>query len=149
MNIGLQITKNVDKYNKLVSLLNLQGLEDISLLHTPDDDSLKENIKDLDILVCYKITPDLFHYRSYRLKWIHIGAAGVDGNLFQDVLKSKVMITNSKGINSRPVAEFIMSQMLYPGQQKLLIDPENATLENGINGRKAWFDFIVAKKRDT
>lgn len=39
----------------------------------------------------------------------------------------------------------IMSLMLYPGQQKLLIDPENAILENGINGRKAWFDFIVAK----
>ena len=39
----------------------------------------------------------------------------------------------------------IMSLMLYPGQQKLLIDPENAILENGVNGRKAWFDFIVAK----
>ena len=113
MNIGLQITKNVDKYKKLVSLLNLKGLKDISLLHIPDDKSLKENIKDLDILVCYKITPDLFHYRSDRLKWIHIGAAGVDGNLFEDVLKSRVMITNSKGINSKPVAEFIMSQILY------------------------------------
>ena len=39
----------------------------------------------------------------------------------------------------------IMSLMLYPGQQKLLINPVNATLEDGIKGKKAWFDFIVAK----
>ena len=38
-----------------------------------------------------------------------------------------------------------MSLMLYPGQQKLLINPVNATLENGIKVRKARFDFIVAK----
>ena len=39
----------------------------------------------------------------------------------------------------------IMSLMLYPGQQKLLINPVNAILEDGIKGKKAWFDFIVAK----
>ena len=39
----------------------------------------------------------------------------------------------------------IMSLMLYPGQQKLLINPVNATLENGIKVRKARFDFIIAK----
>ena len=113
MNIGLQITKNADKYKKLISLLDLKNQKDISLIHIKNDESLKKNFKKLDILVCYQITPELFSYRSDKLKWIHIGAAGVDGNLFDDVLKSKVMITNSKGINSNPVAEFIMSQILY------------------------------------
>ena len=113
MNIGLQITKNIDKYKKLISLLDLQDLENISLIHIKDNQSLKKHFKNLDILVCYQITPDMFSHRSDKLKWIHIGAAGVDGNLFEDVVKSKVMITNAKGINSRPVAEFVMSQILY------------------------------------
>jgi len=113
VNIGLQITKNTDKYKKLISLLDLKDQKDISLIHIKDNESLKKNFKNLDILVCYQINPELFSYRSDKLKWIHIGAAGVDGNLFEDVLKSKVMITNSKGINSKPVAEFIMSQILY------------------------------------
>jgi len=111
--IGLQITKNTDKYKKLISLLDLQNLENISLIHIKDKESLKKHFENLDILVCYQITPDLFNYRSDKLKWIHIGAAGVDENLFNDIIKSKVMITNAKGINSRPVAEFIMSQILY------------------------------------
>ncbi len=113
MNIGLQITKNADKYKRLVSLLDFKNEKDISLIHIKDNESLKSQFKDLDVLVCYQITPELFSYRSDKLKWIHIGASGVDGNLFNDILKSKVMITNAKGINSKPVAEFIMSQILY------------------------------------
>ena len=113
MRIGLQITKNPKKYKKLKSLFDMEVLHDITFIHIPDLNSLKKNLKTLDVLVCYGITPEYFEYRSDSLKWIHIGASGVDGNLFPEVLKSKVMITNSKGINSGPVAEFIISQILF------------------------------------
>ena len=113
MKVGLKITKNLDKYNKLVSLLDLKNLKGVSFVHIKDSESLKKHFKDLDVLVCYKITPELFNYRSNKLKWIHIGASGIDDSLFDDIINSKVMLTNSKGINARPVAEFIMSQILY------------------------------------
>ena len=113
MNIGLQITKNLKKYKSLVSLFDAENLKNNNFIHIPDADSLKNKLKDLDVLVCYGITADIFKHRSEKLRWVHIGASGVDGNLFSDILKSKVMITNSKGINSKPVAEFIMSQILY------------------------------------
>ena len=113
MKIGLQITKNPKKYKSLTSLLDMGLLKDTTFIHIPDLESLKRNLKKIDVLVCYGITPKYFEYRSDRLKWIHIGASGVDGNLFPKVLKSKVMITNAKGINSRPVAEFIISQILF------------------------------------
>ena len=69
--------------------------------------------KILDVLVTYQIKPEIFKYHSNKLKWIHIGASGIEENLFEDILKSKVMITNAKGINSKPVAEFVMSQIMY------------------------------------
>ena len=117
MRVGLQITKNKDKYKKLVSLFNSSLLKDVSFIHIKDYKSLEKNFKNLNVLVCYGITPELFRYRSDKLEWIHIGASGVDGNLFSDILKSKVIITNAKGINSKPVAEFIMSQILYFSKQ--------------------------------
>lgn len=117
MRVGLQITKNKDKYKKLVSLFNSSLLKDVSFIHIKDNKSLEKNFKNLNVLVCYGITPELFRYRSDKLEWIHIGASGVDGNLFSDILKSKVIITNAKGINSKPVAEFIMSQILYFSKQ--------------------------------
>ena len=117
MKVGLQITKNIDKYKKLVSLFDSSLLKDISFIHIKDYKSLEKNFKNLNVFVCYGITPELFRYRSDKLKWIHIGASGVDGNLFPEILKSKVIITNAKGINSKPVAEFIMSQILYFSKQ--------------------------------
>ena len=113
MIIGLQITKNKDKYNKLVSLLNKNQFKGVSFIHISDYRSLKLNFKDLNILVCYGITPELFNYRSDKLKWIHIGAAGIEDSLFDSIIKSKVIITNAKGINSKHVAEFIMSHILH------------------------------------
>ena len=113
MKVGLKITKNLDKYNKLVSLLDLKNLKGVSFVNIKDSESLKKHFKDLDVLVCYKITPELFNYRSNKLKWIHIGASGVEENLFDEILKSKIMITNAKGINSKPVAEFVISQIMY------------------------------------
>ena len=113
MKVGLQITKNQKKFSKLLSLLNDKEYKDFSFIHIADNKDLSNNIEDLDILVCYGISPNIFNLRSEKLKWIHIGASGIEENLFNDVLKSRVMITNSKGINSKPVAEFIMAQILY------------------------------------
>ena len=46
MIIGLQITKNKDKYNKLVSLLNKNQFKGVSFIHISDYRSLKLNFKD-------------------------------------------------------------------------------------------------------
>ena len=138
MVIGLQITKNKDKYKKLVSLIDSPNLNNISFVHIENDNSLKKLFKKIDVLVTYKITPDLFNYRSENLKWIHIGASGIEENLFEDLIKSKVIITNSKGINSKPVAEFIISQIMFFAKQ--IKECEN------FKSNKDWNQWKLAKK---
>tara|TARA_Y100000814_G_scaffold241997_1_gene186572 strand:- start:373 stop:1350 length:978 start_codon:yes stop_codon:yes gene_type:complete len=138
MIVGLQITKNKKKYKKLVSLIDDSGLDNVSFLHIENDASLKKNFKKIDVLVTYKITPDLFKYRSKNLKWIHIGSSGVEENLFEDLIKSKVIITNSKGINSKPVAEFIISQIMFFAKQ--ILECEN------FKSNKIWDQWNLAKK---
>ena len=138
MVIGLQITKNKDKYKKLVSLIDSSNFHNISFVHIENDDSLKEFLKKIDVLVTYKITPDLFNYRSKNLKWIHIGASGIEENLFEDLIKSKVILTNSKGINSKPVAEFIISQIMFFAKQ--IKECEN------FKSNKNWNQWKLAKK---
>lgn len=113
MQIGLQITKNKNKFDSLVSCLESDELNGISFVHIADNKDLMNQIKNLDVLVCYGISKEIFNLRSDKLKWIHIGASGVEENLFEELIKSKVMLTNAKGINSKPVAEFIMGQILF------------------------------------
>ena len=141
MRVGLQITKNKDKYRQLIKYIDVSKIKNITLIHIKDDKSLKEKINTLDILVTYKITPELFQHRSENLKWIHIGASGVEENLFDDLLKSKVMLTNSKGINSKPVAEFIMSQIMFFAKQ--------FSECNKFKLNKRWNQWELAKKNKT
>jgi len=46
------------------------------------------------------------------LKWIHVAAAGVDKLLFDSLRNSDVVVTNSRGIFDRPIAEFVLGSIL-------------------------------------
>ncbi|MEO6827389.1 MAG: D-2-hydroxyacid dehydrogenase, partial [Microbacteriaceae bacterium] len=46
------------------------------------------------------------------LKWIHVAAAGVDTLLFDELRNSAVVVTNSRGIFDRPIAEFVLAGIL-------------------------------------
>lgn len=50
--------------------------------------------------------------RCDSLKWIHIAAAGVDSLMFDDLVESEVVVTNSRGIFDRPIAEFVLGTIL-------------------------------------
>jgi len=113
MNIGIQITKSKIKFDHLISLIKNNFSDNLSFIHIKDESDLLKKIKNLDVLVTYKISPSSFKHRSERLKWIHIGASGIEENLFAELIKSKVTITNAKGINANEVAEFIIAQILY------------------------------------
>mgnify|MGYP001460309005 FL=1 len=119
MNIGLQLTQNSQKYNNLLSLLkdNLDNEKSYNFINLPNRSQLEKYFKELDILVCYKMNKNLFTYSSEKLKWIHFGAAGIDGSLFQNLLKSKVIITTSSGINSDAVAEYVLGGILYSSKR--------------------------------
>ncbi|MCT9625359.1 D-2-hydroxyacid dehydrogenase [Pseudarthrobacter equi] len=46
------------------------------------------------------------------LQWIHVSAAGVDKLLFEELVRSDVTYTNSRGVLSRAIAEFTLGFVL-------------------------------------
>ena len=114
-NIGIQLTKNSEKYTGLIS--NLRSRKNMNCIHISSDDMLKENFSSLDILATHRMNDELFSYATDRLKWIHFGAAGIEGSLFPAILKSKTIITNSSGIHADSVSEFVIASMLYFSKQ--------------------------------
>ena len=51
------------------------------------------------------------------LQWIHCGTAGVEHIMYPEIIKSKVIITNARGIHATPVAEYVLGVMLYLAKQ--------------------------------
>jgi len=115
MNIGLNITKNISKFSHFLSMVqkNTMTYKQCNFINVSDSNQLKKNISNLDILLTYDINPEIFQYASNKLKWIHFGVAGVEKNLFPEIIKSKTILTNCSGIHAGPVSEFIIACVLY------------------------------------
>lgn len=114
LQIGLQITKNTDKYLKLLNIINenYDFNEKVNFINIPTHNEIIKYIDKLDILHCYQIDKTFFD-KATNLKWIQLGAAGVEKSLIKEVLKSKTIITNVSGIHAEPVSEYVFSTMLY------------------------------------
>lgn len=46
------------------------------------------------------------------LRWVQVAAIGVDAVLFDELIDSDVIVTNSRGIFERPIAEYVLGQIL-------------------------------------
>ena len=138
--VGIYLTKNNEKYIELESRLisHLNDPAQFNFIQLCSEDDIKTHIDTLNILHCYEIQPDFFSYASSDLKWIQIGAAGIEKSLFEAVLKSKVIITNASGIHAGPVSEYVISSMLF--FSKMFRDFE--TFKN----TKKWAQWDIAKK---
>jgi phosphoglycerate dehydrogenase-like enzyme len=47
------------------------------------------------------------------LRWVHIASAGVDPLMFPELVDSPVVLTNSRGIFDRPIAEYVLGLILH------------------------------------
>lgn len=46
------------------------------------------------------------------LRWVQVGATGVDAVLFDELAASDVVVTNSRGIFEAPIAEYVLGQIV-------------------------------------
>ena len=115
MNIGLNITKDDKKFDYFLNRIKSQttNYQSCNFINVSKPSDLKNHIKNLNILLTYEIDSDIFKLASKNLKWIHFGVAGVEKNLFPEIINSKTILTNCSGIHSGPVSEFIIACILY------------------------------------
>ena len=50
---------------------------------------------------------------SPRVKWIHSRSAGLDGQLFKELVESHVPLTNGRGVFSQSLGEFALAAFLF------------------------------------
>lgn len=140
MNIGLQLTSNSQKFNFLLNRLksSLMDVDECKFIFINNNEELKIKISKLDVLLCYEISNSTFNCRSDRLKWIHFGNSGIEKSLFPDIINSKVVLSNSKGIHAKPVSEFVFGLIL--NDAKLFADC------NRFKEKKIWSQWDLARK---
>lgn len=71
------------------------------------------HIETADILICWgSLNLQELLPKAPRLKWIHTLSAGIDGILTPDLVNSKIILTNSRGIHGISMAEHVLGIIL-------------------------------------
>jgi phosphoglycerate dehydrogenase-like enzyme len=71
-----------------------------------------EAIRDAEVYYGFGI-PRLLFLEANRLRWVHSAAAGVGSALHAEMAASDVILTNSAGIHSIPIAEYVVAGVLH------------------------------------
>lgn len=85
--------------------------EKVNLIRSENKEHLQRIIPDSEILICFSIDPKTFAFAK-KLRWIHAAFVGVDTMLFPELLKSKVLLTSSRGIHGDTVSDHVMAMIL-------------------------------------
>lgn len=93
----------------------LERIEEFAEVRLARADELAEKIRGADVLLLWDyfatVVREVWEHAD-SLKWIHVAAAGVDKLLFPELVASGVVVTNSRGIFDRPMAEFVLASIL-------------------------------------
>jgi len=84
---------------------------EMRVLHLPNYDSLPQELPDTNIFVGAFLRPAQLALAS-ELQWIHSTAAGVSQLMYPELKNSGVIVTNTSGISSVPIAEHSMGLIL-------------------------------------
>ena len=122
--------------------------ERYSFVCAPDGAALRKALPGADVLLGWnfrgrELVDNWQHARD--LQWIHWCGAGVDAALFPDLVAGDVVLTNSRGLFDRTMAEYALAYML--SEIKLL--PETLKLQHDhkwqhrYNGRLAGQKAVI------
>jgi D-2-hydroxyacid dehydrogenase (NADP+) len=96
-------------------------------------------LAEAEVLYGYGPPPNLVALAP-KLKWFQTMLAGVDHILHQDIVKSRVILTNASGVHATPVGEVALGMMLILAKQSLFCF--QAKLQ------RSWERFIPDTLRD-
>jgi phosphoglycerate dehydrogenase-like enzyme len=90
----------------------IRSVEGIDTVKATEHDEVLKEVKDAEVLFSNKITPEMFR-RAEKLKWIQSPFVGVDSLLIEDVKKSDVIVTSTKGIHSIQASDHVFALILF------------------------------------
>lgn len=74
-------------------------------------EELERELPDADVFLGWLFPPDLFR-QAKKLRWFHTASAGVEANLFPELVASNVILTNAAGLHSVSIPEHVLALML-------------------------------------
>jgi phosphoglycerate dehydrogenase-like enzyme len=86
-------------------------LPGVHITSIDDPADLPAALADAEVFAGWQFPREHFE-AAKRLRWIHSASAGVEANLFPELIASNVILTNSTGLHAVSIPEHVLGQML-------------------------------------
>ena len=94
----------------------LEALADVARVHYATSlEHVARAVENAEVLLLWDFRAQMLSEawsHARRLRWIHSSAAGVDAVLFPQLIASEVVLTSSRGVYDRAIAEYVLGLML-------------------------------------
>jgi phosphoglycerate dehydrogenase-like enzyme len=84
---------------------------DVHITSIEDAADLPAALRDAEVFAGWQLPREHFA-TARRLRWMHSASAGIEANLFPELVGSDVILTNSTGLHSVSIPEHVLGQML-------------------------------------
>jgi phosphoglycerate dehydrogenase-like enzyme len=106
----------------------------IDFVHATDDDARARGLADCDVAYTWILSPAELA-AAPRLRWVHTSAVAVETLCLPELFARDVVISNSRGVQSTPIAEHVFAVLLALAKQMPFV------IENQRQRRWAQNDF--------
>jgi D-2-hydroxyacid dehydrogenase (NADP+) len=111
----------------------------VRIVPASDALALAREIPDADAVVGIKLSPELIE-QAKRLKWLHVGSAGVERALLPQLVTSDVVVTNMRNLYGPQVADHAFAFLLAL-TRKLNVTMPKQQLEEWPAGRDGMYEL--------
>lgn len=109
-------------------------LPEVEIVSVEDGADLPQAIADADAFVGWTLPASSFA-RAKRLRWVHSASAGVEANLYPEMVASDVVLTNGAGLHTVSIPEHVLAMMLCFAR--------NLHEAQRVQQRRSWDRFAV------
>ena len=123
----------------------------LTFVHTRDREATLREIPDADVCFTPFLNAEMVG-AAHRLRWVHSPAAAVEGLLpLHELAARGITVTNSRGVQSVPIAEHVMGGLLVLGRRfdrTLRAQREHQWIQNDLSRDGTW-PFLLRGRRMT
>jgi phosphoglycerate dehydrogenase-like enzyme len=117
----------------------LEEFPQLQITQRTSYDGIERDLRDAEVILTISLRPEQFA-ATRRLRWIHAPSAAVHQLLFEELVNSDVVVTNSREVHGPVVAEHVMA-LIFALAKKI---PQAAVFQHkGVWGQEAiWTDGV-------
>lgn len=93
-----------------------QRFPEVSFEHATDDDARVRGLENCDVAFTWIMSASELA-RASRLRWVHSSAVAVETLCLPELFARNVIVSNSRGVQSAPIAEHVFSVLLALAKQ--------------------------------